>query len=879
MRGALLLLGLALLAPAAYADVVLMGQQHIGDNESATFTPSDPVTLDEHEGSASRFHLSEAITVTAVRLDGLLQGSPAPLSPSQAFRVEIDGSVRTGTFSGQTLTLSAPRALSAGVHLISIDPGCLRPGETAPRYGGNCRNSDDEFDLGFTSITLVTQDPTSITLSRNLTRRRHLGDNTDASNDNFGGRWYPDTPEGTTLDIPFTLNRNLRLNEVRFYRLRDTAAGAQALSRATVSIVNTVTGTVTSIGTLSGDGNPRTLSASPLLLAGNYVVRVAAGQMKNPTSDADKTFDDLRWNDILLLFGIDPTATAGRFNAVDPDQDAVIGIVRTKISGSPLDVDITAINNGVLLTNHAGEVTIKLLDATNDTGAQDSYGCRSSWVEREDLGTATFVAADGGRKRLLAEVVNAYPRARLKITDTTLNISGCSTDVFAVRPSTFSLSVSHFDWDEAGTAVVLNNLSAAGAAPIHKAGQPFTIRATALNADGNVTTLYDSSPTVLALSSLLGATVGEARADLWTTVAGVAQTDGARYNEVGAFQLQVADTSFAAVDAADPGADRTIGPVTINVGRFVPDHFEVTLNTPQFAPGCGAFTYAGQRFRYVTAPVATLTARAFAVPATTTLNYTGRKFSGAPAQSVYEALDPATGTASSTLLDLTGLPNPDAAVADATNGIVTVTLDGGPNGPAFPRGTPVLPFDAEIAVKLGALVDSDGVTTTAPVIFGGTTPGTGVAFTGGLNDIRFGRLVVDNAHGSERLPLNVPLRVEYWANNLGSTGFVTSAGDTCTTLAPGDIVLTPDPAGLGTTVSAVQMLPTGIGRVTLSAPNATGYATVSPNLSSLLLPWLRGDWDGDGNWSEDGNDPSGRATFGLHKTEDRRIFQREVIGN
>lgn len=869
----LLLLALALLAPAAQADVVLLGAQHIGDNESGTFTPSDPVTLDEYSNSATRFHLSQAITVIAIRLDGLVQASPAPLSPSQPFRVEIDGGVRTGTFSGQTLTLGSSRTLSAGVHLISIDPGCLRPGETAPRYGNSCRTSDDEFDISFTSITLVTQDSTSITLTRNLNRRRHLGDSTDASNDNFGGRWYPDAPEGTTLDIPFTLDRNLRLNEVRLYRLRDVASGAQALSRGSLAIVNTGTGVVNTVGSLNRDGNPSTLPASISLLAGAYVARVTAGQMRNPTSDADKVSDDLRWNDILLLFGVDPTSTAGRFNAVDPDQDAVTGIVRTKIAGSPLDVDLTAINNGTLVLNHAGQVSVKLLDASNDGGALDTYGCRSSWAEREDLGTATFVAADGGRKRFLAEPVNAYPRARLKITDTTLNISGCSTDVFAVRPSSFSLSVTHANWEAAGTAVALNNLSAAGAAPIHKAGQPFTIRATALNADGNVTTLYDSSPTVLALSSVLGATVGEARADLWTTTAGVAQTDIARYTEAGAFRLQVADTAFAAVDAADTTAEaRTIGPVTIDVGRFVPDHFEVTLNTPEFAPRCGAFTYVGQRFRYATAPVATLTARAFAVPVTTTLNYTGDlyKFTGAPTQTY------APGGA----LDLTGLSDP--ALANDQPGIVTVTLNDGPDGLAFVRSTPVPAFDAQITVTLSPLVDSDGVTTsTTPVQFGDLALGTSIGFTGGLNDIRFGRLVVGNAHGSERLPLDVPLRVEYWDTVAGSSGFVTSAGDTCTSafLAPGNIVLTPEPPGLATTVSSVEVPTTGIGRIALSAPNATGHARVEPNLSATLLPWLRGDWDGDGNWNEDANDPSGRATFGVHKTDDRRIFQREVIGN
>ena len=873
---------LALVMAPARADVVLDGYQHIGDNESVTFTPSDPVGLNEFLSSDSRFHLSQSITVTAVRLENFVQGNPAPLSSSQPFRVVLDNSNRSGTYSSGTLTLSTPRTLGAGVHLIAIDPGCLRGG--AQSFGSNCRRADDEFDIGFSAITLVTADATQITLSRNLNRRRHLGDTTDFSNDNFGGRYYPDAAEGVTLDIPFTLDRNLRLNEVRLYRLRDVASGSQVLSRGTLSIVNTGTGTVDTIGSLTRDGNPYSLSSSLSLPSGNYAVRVSAGQMKNPTSDQDKIRDDLRWNDILLLFGIDPTATVGRFNAVDPDQDPVIGIVRTKVAGNPLDVDITAIANGALLTSHTGDVEIKLLDASDDSGSLNSYGCRTSWPEREDLGSLTFVLADGGRKRLPAEVANAYPRARLLVTDPVLAISGCSTDVFAVRPSTFTLAVTHGDWETAGTATALNNLDAGVAAPVHKAGRPFTIRATALNADGAVTTLYSGSPTVLALTSLLGATVGEARADLWIATSGVAQADNARYNEVGAFQLEVTDTTFASVDAGDPGADRNVGPVTIDVGRFVPDHFEVSLNTPEFLPGCGSFTYVGQRFQYFIAPVATLTASAFAAPPTTTTNYTGLqlfKLPAALAQSGYEARDPATGTASDELLDLSGLPATDTEVLDAGAGVATVTLTGasGATGFAYLRTTPVVAFDAEIAVTLGAVIDSEGITTAAPVVFGGTDTGTGVAFLAGGNDIRFGRLVVDNAHGSERLPLEVPLRTEYWETLAGSTGFIASVGDACTHtfLNPGDVALVRDPVALATNATAVTgPLGSGGGRITLSAPNDTGFATVKPNLSAALLLHLRGDWDGDG---EDDDDPSGRASFGVHRNEARRIYQREVIGN
>jgi len=66
--------------------------------------------------------------------------------------------------------------------------------------------------------------------------------------------------------------------------------------------------------------------------------------------------------------------------------------------------------------------------------------------------------------------------------------------------------------------------------------------------------------------------------------------------------------------------------------------------------------------------------------------------------------------------------------------------------------------------------------------------------------------------------------------------------------------------------------------VRLTAPDETGYAGVAVDLSATLLPWLRGDWNGNGNWSEDGDDPSARASFGLSRQNDRRIYQREVVG-
>ena len=64
-------------------------------------------------------------------------------------------------------------------------------------------------------------------------------------------------------------------------------------------------------------------------------------------------------------------------------------------------------------------------------------------------------------------------------------------------------------------------------------------------------------------------------------------------------------------DADYLGVGNVTGTTTGNVGRFFPDHFAVTRNSPTFNPACtaGSFTYVGQPFAYATAPVLTVTAR------------------------------------------------------------------------------------------------------------------------------------------------------------------------------------------------------------------------------------------------------------------------------
>ncbi len=168
------------------------------------------------------------------------------------------------------------------------------------------------------------------------------------------------------------------------------------------------------------------------------------------------------------------------------------------------------------------------------------------------------------------------------------------------------------------------------------------------------------------------------------------------------------------------------------------------------------------------------------------------------------------------------------------------------------------------------VLDADLVAATNPVVFGGTGAGTGIVFPSG-NAMRFGRVALMNAHGSELQDLPVPLLTQYFA----SSGWVTNSIDGCTPVATGNLTLTPTPGGLVTTpdLGAATLFSSGTAPLELGATGAnnTGYFRVQYDLSSLTH--LRFDWDADGNHD---NDPESRATFGIFKGNDMMVYTREL---
>lgn len=718
---------------------------------------------------------------------------------------------------------------------------------------------------------------------------------------------------------------------------------ASALTHATPSVVTTVANTMlvtanayASSGTWTPPtgmaesydrANLATPNAAGVSVEGSRVEQVATGATGAKTATAVGNADKGNAH-IVALRPAAVVAAAGGFNAYDTATGAglITGFIRTKIAGAAVSLDIIALNPAktAILTTFTGTVRVEVLNSSDNSGALDANGCRPSWATIQTLSPdITLLAGDNGRKTISFTVANSFKDARLRITypagaPTT---TGCSNDRFAIRPNTFgNFSVTDNDWQTAGTTRTLNETVFTAGTLVHKAGRPFTVRADAQNAAGVpvVTTNYSDSPTA-TLTACAGAACTATFGTLTLVTAftaGQLNTGVASYSEVGSFRLQLADSSFSGVDATDPGstaAERDIVSAALDVGRFVPDHFAVSLNTPQFDAACvaGSFTYVGQAFNYTTlpasSPVMTVTAQDFANNATAL-------YAGAWARITNSTLTPATqalrysrfdalGGGTTPALDPAGLPLPaaDPTISAFAAGVGTLTFSSG-TGLKFIRSTttPNAPFNAEIALALD-VIDTDGVAFAGnPASFGTATAGNGIAFSGGKG-MRFGVLKLDNAYGSELLQLRVPVRAMYW----NGSGWVTNVDDSCTTLpnqrdnlAIGNHLgtLTAVNYGSGKVPSAGLTLGGGRGTIVLAAPNAgtSGSADIALNLnpaattidvscntthpatiSGANLPWLQGKWGGSIACPSTlyDRDPGARIKFGSPKAP--YIYLRE----
>ena len=428
-----------------------------------------------------------------------------------------------------------------------------------------------------------------------------------------------------------------------------------------------------------------------------------------------------------------------------------------------------------IITNYSGNKSLKFwstyVNPATGTLAVAING--TSIATAEASAAAQTVAFSGGQATVIANYKDAGSLSIAMKDDTTGNpslttgIRG-STGSFVSRPANFVIS----NIKRSGDAFANPAAASASGTVFIAAGRPFTATITAVESGGAATPNFGRESPAESVKfdvSLVLPSSGNAPSVSGAPGAfsnGAATGTTFSWADVGIVKLvpRVADGSYL-------GSGDLIGTASGNVGRFIPDNFAVTLNTPVLGTGCsaGAFSYIGQPLSYTVAPVVTVTARAFS--GSTTQNYTGSLMRMTNASLTGRNYTP---TPASPALDISGLPATaaDPAIADAGAGIVTLTFGSG-TGLKFNRGAAVAPFNANIALSIN-VIDLDAVAAPNPVTFGS---GTGIGFSTGSVQ-RYGRLALRNAVGSELLDLPVALTTQYYLS--GTAGFVTNVDDVCT---------------------------------------------------------------------------------------------------
>jgi Family of unknown function (DUF6701) len=348
-----------------------------------------------------------------------------------------------------------------------------------------------------------------------------------------------------------------------------------------------------------------------------------------------------------------------------------------------------------------------------------------------------------------------------------------------------------------------------------------------------------------------------------------------------------------------------------NYGRFTPDRFTIPSdNNPSFANACtsGAspFTYQDQSFYFGSGTAAALTVRALNEAGGTTVNY-GDTNPSTAAGRFWKLASTLTRTysnqaaAAATFSDVQDVTVNLSGDLDY-DGEAVLALNELGNGDAFAysRVSEEMEFNADVDLTftVGTLTDSDNVCYD-PDDDESCDSYSSTGLSGAA--LRFGRLSIGNAFGSELLPVALPVKTQYF----NGTSFVDNTDDACMQLALTDLALTSaievsetdgdvdisnaaSCGGSGLAIGIIANTPFVNGDAGLSfsvaAPAAAcvGFvdttldlSAISLTIGSLLYPdltFLQFDWDGLGAFDDN---PSGRASFGIFQGPREFIYLRE----
>ena len=567
------------------------------------------------------------------------------------------------------------------------------------------------------------------------------------------------------------------------------------------------------------------------------------------------------------------------FNCVENGSNGISGKLYTKTTAQSFSFDIVALQDASTIeTNFASgsdhTVSVELVDATSGASCS-AYSALSSFPSN----TITFTSGDSGTKAsssITPTSSKAYSAVKCRITDSTdsPSVVGCSTDGFSIRPTSYSLSSNQSNTGSTGT-------------PKAKAGENFTLTATAVRGYTGTPSINTSKIEAHSGAIQIGSLSGSFSAADSST--GIATGSAFTYSEVGSLRFTaegIYDSDFTVIDQSGDCTDdfsNTVvsgkvgckfGNTTTSAyfGRFTPDHFALSNKSIEnrvnlSCASASSFTYTGEAFQ----TGFTLTAQNSSNA--TTQNYTDSftKLDNSVISNFnFGAIDLADATAPLSATALTSDLSLVSSSGSWSNGVATITASLG-----LTRTTPNGPFES---FNLGiAPTDSDGIILSSYDLDTSSPSDSNDRELLATTKIRFGRLNIENAYGSELLALSVPFYTEYY----NGTSFIKNTDDACTTVTISQLSFNSgsNPISIGSSTSTASIanspLALGLAGLSLSAPGSgnTGDVDITSTNFISSFPWLAYDWDGNGSHD---NSPSARATFGIYKGNSNQIYFREV---
>ncbi|UTW44727.1 hypothetical protein KFE80_10015 [bacterium SCSIO 12696] len=424
---------------------------------------------------------------------------------------------------------------------------------------------------------------------------------------------------------------------------------------------------------------------------------------------------------------------------------------------------------------------------------------------------------------------------------------------FVVRPHHFDITVSA----NPGTTTSGSGFIAAGAT--------FAATVTARTGTNDIAPNYGNEALPESVAVNIGSLVMPVGGDIGNLSGGTASggngtftVSGLSWDNVGTITLlaDVADNSY--LGAGPANNPQPSG----NVGRFFPADFALTSDNTN--NGCGSFTYLGQPNISVS------------------YNLEARNISGATTSNYAADSDGVTATANYPVATISHNAQQGAAnlsnrlVIDSTewvNGVYTLNTPAA----AINRQASSAPDGPFSAVQL-SLAENDNDADIS-----------GSSDIGSPLNLRFGRAFVSDTHGPESTLLNVPFGTEYWDGNR----FTASLTDSCSVIAVDQIrfnnaVVSTSPQGVdfiggaGTDSNGTFFFATpnvqstgGTFGLIFSPPGAGNTGNFPVNINLINYPWLRSDWNQDGNFNNDTGLPEATISFGSYRGHDRVIYWRE----